>query len=102
MHKAVDILESDVIEILHALHALTGCDSTSAITSKKSALRVAKTTGYEYFHSFIRLQPILKFSLLSPYHQIAVLAVSRNYDTKPTMIKMSILIWRNFLQQVRV
>ena len=52
VHEAVDILESDVIQILPAVHALTGCDSTRAITPKKSTLRVAKSIGYKYFHSF--------------------------------------------------
>lgn len=31
IHEAVDILESEVIEILPAAHALTGCDSTSTL-----------------------------------------------------------------------
>ena len=51
VHEAVDTLESNMIEILPAVHALTGCDSTSAIVSRKSALRVAKTIGFEYLHS---------------------------------------------------
>ena len=41
-----------MIEILPAVHALTGCNSTSAIAARKSALRVAKTIGFEYLHSF--------------------------------------------------
>ena len=44
--EAVDILESDMIRILPALHALT-CNP-----SMNSALRVAKTIGYEYLHFF--------------------------------------------------
>lgn len=31
IHEAVDILESEVIEILPAAHALTGCYSTSTL-----------------------------------------------------------------------
>ena len=42
VQEAVDILESDLIEVLPVVHALTGCDSSSVIASKKSALRVAK------------------------------------------------------------
>ena len=52
VHDAVDILESDAIEILPTMHAVTGCDSTSTIKSRKSALKLAKTVGYERLHSF--------------------------------------------------
>ena len=41
-----------MIEILPALDSLTVCDSTSAIASNKSALRVAKVIDNEYLHSF--------------------------------------------------
>ena len=51
---------------------------------------------------WVRLWPMLKFSLLSVYHPIAALNFLINYGTKPTMIKSSILIWRNLLPQVRV
>ena len=40
VNKAVEILQSDVTEILPVVHAVTGCDSISPITSKKSLLWV--------------------------------------------------------------
>ena len=109
VHEAVDILESDVIEILPSVHALTRCDSTSVIASKKSALRVARTIGHEYLHSFGTIELTYQiitdtkiFLVKKVYHLIVLLAVSMNYNKRPTMIKNSILIWRNFLQQVKV
>ena len=39
--KISDALESDVISVLPAVHALSGCDSTSKIGGKTAALKVS-------------------------------------------------------------
>ena len=38
-----ETLESDVISVLPAVHALSGCDSTCKIGSKKTALKVVES-----------------------------------------------------------
>ena len=40
--KIAETLESDVISVLPAVHALSGCDSTSKFGSKKTALKVVE------------------------------------------------------------
>ena len=40
--KIAETLERDVISVLPAVHALSGCDSTSKIGSKKTALKVVE------------------------------------------------------------
>ena len=41
VHKDISSLESSLAYILPAVHALTGCDTTSKISTKASAFRVA-------------------------------------------------------------
>ena len=41
-----------MIEILPAVHALTGCDTTSKVWTKVSALKAARKYGHELLCSF--------------------------------------------------
>ena len=80
VHKAVDILKLDVIEILPIVHALKGCDPNSAIASKKSALRVAKMIGYEYLHSFGNI--VLTDHIITNDESFLVKCISPNFSIK--------------------
>ena len=42
VHKAISYLDPSLIYVLPAVHALTGCDTTSKISTKASAFRVVK------------------------------------------------------------
>ena len=55
--KIAETLESDVISVLPAVHALSGCDSTSKIGSKKTALKVLEGGLVESLLEFGR-QPL--------------------------------------------
>ena len=48
-------MKSDVVDVLPAVHALSGCDTTSKVGTKKSALQAAEETGHEQLHSFRKL-----------------------------------------------
>ena len=53
LQKTLELLDPDVVDILPALHALTGCDSTSKV-AKLSAVRLAREGGNSLLHSFGR------------------------------------------------
>ena len=48
-------MKSDVVDVLPAVHALSGCDTTSKVGTKKSVLQAAEETGHEQLHSFGKL-----------------------------------------------
>ena len=50
--KISDNLESNVISVLPAVHALNGCDSTSKIGGKKTTLKVAEGGPAESLSEF--------------------------------------------------
>ena len=52
VHNIANELDSNVIDVLPAVHALTGCDTTSKVGSKLSALQAATRCGYELLFSF--------------------------------------------------
>ena len=52
IHDLVNTMDSDVIDILPAVHALTGCDTTSKVGTKASALKQASKCGYKLLYSF--------------------------------------------------
>ena len=54
LHKTLELLDPDVVDILPALHALTGCDSTNKVATKLSAVRLAREGGNSLLHSFGR------------------------------------------------
>lgn len=45
VHAVIRVLDSSVVHVLQAVHALSGCDTTSKVGSKKSALKVAGSQG---------------------------------------------------------
>ena len=47
-HDLVEKMSADIIEILPAVHALTGCDTTSKIGTKAAALKTVNSCGYEH------------------------------------------------------
>ena len=51
-HDLVEKISNDIIEILPAVHALTGCDTTSKIGTKEAALKTANVCGYEHLCFF--------------------------------------------------
>ena len=52
VHDLVNVMESDLIDILPAAHALTGCDTTSKVGTKAAAFKTAEKYGYELIYSF--------------------------------------------------
>ena len=52
LHQLVNTMDSTVIEVLPAVHALSGCDTTSKIGTKKSAFQTAEKSGEDYLESF--------------------------------------------------
>ena len=42
VHDLLDKMDSSVIDILPAVHALSGCDTTSKVGTKRQALRFAE------------------------------------------------------------
>ena len=52
IHKIVDNMTSNVVDGLPAVHALTGCDTTSNVGTKLSALNAATKYGYDLLYSF--------------------------------------------------
>ena len=52
MHDIVNDIDSDVVDIPPAVHALTGCVTTSKIGTKAAALKTAFACGIELLHSF--------------------------------------------------
>ena len=49
VHEVLDKIEPDVVP---ALHTLTGCDSTSKVSTKAAVSRTAKESGGELLHAF--------------------------------------------------
>ena len=47
IQEAADVLKSGVVDILPAVHALTGCGTTSTVGSKCAALQAAEKYGYD-------------------------------------------------------
>jgi len=54
VHDVVSGIDSSVAESLPAIHALSGCDSTSKIGTKKSALKTAQALRCEQVLSFAK------------------------------------------------
>ena len=54
LHDIVETMHSNVVDILPAVHSLTGCDTTSKVGTKLSALQTARELGHEYLLTFGR------------------------------------------------
>ena len=52
VHDSVNGMESDLIDILPAAHALTDCDTTSKVGTNAAAFKTAEKYGYELIYSF--------------------------------------------------
>ena len=50
--RAYNFFKDDVIDVLTAVHALTGCDTTSKVGTKAAALKGAAKYGFELLHLF--------------------------------------------------
>ena len=46
IHALVGSMEPDLIEILPAIHALTGCNTTSKVGTKRKAIKEGNKNGY--------------------------------------------------------
>ena len=51
VHDVVNEMDMD-LDVLPAVHALTGCDTTSKVGTKTSSYRAATKYGFELLHSF--------------------------------------------------
>ena len=52
IHDLVKKISTDIIEILPAVHTLTGCDTTNKIGTKATALKTGNACGYEHLCFF--------------------------------------------------
>ena len=52
VHDLAERIELRVRDILPAVHALTGCDTTSKVGTKKAALKAVECTGSELLSGF--------------------------------------------------
>ena len=52
VHDMVGSMEPDLIEVLPASHALTGCDTTSKVGTKGKAVKEGIKNGYNLLYSF--------------------------------------------------
>ena len=52
LHEVATKLETTVIDVLPALHAITGCDTTSKICCNNAALKTAETGIIENLVTF--------------------------------------------------
>ena len=50
----MDDIDQELAEVLPAIHALTGCDTTSKVGTKARALKVGVLSGYKLLYSFGR------------------------------------------------
>ena len=54
IHELFRVTGKNLVDILPAVHALTGCDSTSKFGTKSKAMQVALKNGYDLLHRFGR------------------------------------------------
>ena len=54
LHQLVHKIDTNVIDVLPAVHALSGCDTTTKTGTKKSTFQTAKESGEEYLKSFAK------------------------------------------------
>ena len=54
IHEIATILDNTITDILSQVHVLTGCDTTSKIGTKRSALQVASTPAAELLINFAK------------------------------------------------
>ena len=54
LHQLVNTMDFNVVDVLPAVHALSGCDTTSKIGTKKSAFQTAEKSGEEYRKSIAK------------------------------------------------
>ena len=52
IHSLVDHMNTDVVDILPPVHALTGCDTISKVDTRPAALKTANKYGYEFLCFF--------------------------------------------------
>ena len=65
--KISDTLERDVISVLPAVHALSGCDSTSKIGGKTTGLKVVESGLAESLYEFGK-QPLSELQISNAEH----------------------------------
>ena len=49
VHEVVDNMNTDIVDILPAVHALTGCDTSSKVGTKKSAFKHLSNMGLTFY-----------------------------------------------------
>ena len=52
VHDHVGSMEPDLIEILPAIHGLTGCGTTSKVGTKRKAIKEGNINGYSLLYNF--------------------------------------------------
>ena len=63
LHELATKLETTLVDMLPALHALTGCDTTSKICCKNTALKIVDTNIIENLVAFEKQILVLIWSL---------------------------------------
>ena len=78
LHRIIESIDSNVVDILPAAHALPGCDTSSKVGTKLSALQIALKQGYDLLFDFGRTE--LSEKMISSAERFLVCCVSRNSD----------------------
>ena len=81
IHTLANILSSNVIDVLPAVHALSGCDTTSKVGTKKSALKVAEQSGHENIKLFGREKITQNMVSSAEKYLVSCLSINSNSKT---------------------
>ena len=102
VHKLPDKLESDVIDILPAVHALTGCDTTSKIETKSSALKIASQNDFSELVSFGKINLDDGMLLIAERYLVQCICKDESVKTfdqlRNNIYYQKSQLWRNFHQ----
>ena len=83
--KAITSLDPSLAYILPAVHALTGCDTTSKITTKASAFRVAKEEHLKQYLKYVVMKE-LDHDLCLKVEHFLVKCLSRDKSLKKLLM----------------
>ena len=60
VHTIVNNMDNSIVDILPAVHALTGCDTTSKVSTKFAAFQATMKYGYEFLYSLGKSEFLIK------------------------------------------
>ena len=79
IHELVNYMEPDFIEVLPAIHTLTGCDTTIKVGTKNMAIKEGVKNGCSFGRDPLNIQMIRDF--LFPVFHHTMLTPLISFDT---------------------